>query len=75
MIEEISPYYRLSTDQVEALAKDLSSDDKSTRIEAAQHIGKFVLEPAKALTKYITEGDCIKTLTVSVSFTIKFRVL
>lgn len=66
MIEEISPYYRLSTEQVEALAKDLSGEDKDARIEAAQHIGKFVLEPAKALIKYITEGDCIETLTVSV---------
>lgn len=64
--EEVSPYYRLSTSQVEALAKDLASDNKEKRIEACQHIAKFVLEPAKALTKYITEGDCIKTLTVSV---------
>ncbi|CAO3639496.1 unnamed protein product [Mucor hiemalis] len=61
--DEISPYYRLSTEQVEALAKDLSGEDKDARIEAAQHIGKFVLEPAKALIKYITEGDCIETLT------------
>ncbi|GAA5802259.1 hypothetical protein HPULCUR_007722 [Helicostylum pulchrum] len=65
--EEVSPYYRLTTSQVESLAKDLSSDKKETRIEACQHIAKFVLEPAKALTKYITEGDCIKTLTQMIS--------
>ncbi|KAI9358200.1 armadillo-type protein [Pilaira anomala] len=65
--EEVSPYYRLSPAQVEAIAKDLTSDNKETRIEAAQHIAKFVLEPAKALTKYITEGDCIKTLTQMIS--------
>jgi hypothetical protein len=66
IIEEISPYYRLSIAQVEALAEDLAGDDKTARIEACQHIGKFVLEPAKALIKYISEGDCIQTLTVSV---------
>ncbi|KAK4516640.1 Two-component response regulator SSK1p [Mucor velutinosus] len=65
--EEISPYYRLSTEQVEGLAKDLTSDDKALRIVAAQHIGKFVLEPAKALTKYITEGNCIETLAQMIS--------
>ncbi|OAD02983.1 hypothetical protein MUCCIDRAFT_156024, partial [Mucor lusitanicus CBS 277.49] len=65
--EEISPYYRLSTEQVEGLAKDLTSDDKALRIVAAQHIGKFVLEPAKALIKYITEGNCIETLAQMIS--------
>ncbi|KAG1111828.1 hypothetical protein G6F42_014914 [Rhizopus arrhizus] len=65
--EEISPYYRLSTEQVEGLAKDLASDDKTLRIVAAQHIGKFVLEPAKALIKYITEGNCIETLAQMIS--------
>jgi importin subunit alpha-1 len=62
--DDISPYYRLSTAQVEGLAKDLTSDDRSLRIVAAQHIGRFVLEPAQALIKYITEGNCIQTLTV-----------
>lgn len=52
---------------MEGLAKDLTSDDKALRIVAAQHIGKFVLEPAKALIKYITEGNCIETLAVSFS--------
>ncbi|KAI8646397.1 armadillo-type protein [Parasitella parasitica] len=61
------PYYRLSTEQVEGLAKDLTSNDKSLRIVAAQHIGKFVLEPAKALIKYITEGDCIESLAVNIA--------
>ncbi|CEP10345.1 hypothetical protein [Parasitella parasitica] len=65
--EEISPYYRLSTEQVEGLAKDLTSNDKSLRIVAAQHIGKFVLEPAKALSKYITEGNCIESLAQMIS--------
>lgn len=51
--------------QVQALANDLRSSDASTRIEAVQYIGKFVLEPAEALIKYITEGDCILALTVS----------
>ncbi|KAI7906153.1 armadillo-type protein [Cokeromyces recurvatus] len=46
---------------------DLSSDDRSLRIFAAQYIGKFVLEPAQALIKYITEGDCIETLTVNIA--------
>ena len=73
--EEISPYYRLSTAQVEALAKDLTGDDAAARIEAAQHIGKFVLEPAKALIKYITTGDCIETLTVSVLIYSSFFLL
>ncbi|KAG1212886.1 hypothetical protein G6F68_002221 [Rhizopus microsporus] len=63
--DEISPYYRLTPGQVQALANDLRSSDASTRIEAAQYIGKFVLEPAEALIKYITEEDCILALTVS----------
>lgn len=57
----------MSTEQVEGLAKDLTSDDKALRIVAAQHIGKFVLEPAKPLIKYITEGNCIESLAVSFS--------
>jgi HEAT repeat protein len=55
----------LSTEQVEGLAKDLASEDKALRIVAAQHIGKFVLEPAKPLIKYISEGNCIENLAVS----------
>ncbi|KAI9487543.1 MAG: armadillo-type protein [Benjaminiella poitrasii] len=60
--EDISPYYRLNVYQVDGIAKDLASDDRNLRIVAAQYISKFVLEPAQALIKYITEGDCIETL-------------
>ncbi|ORE22414.1 ARM repeat-containing protein [Rhizopus microsporus] len=56
-----------SAGQVQALANDLRSSDASTRIEAAQYIGKFVLEPAEALIKYITEEDCILALTVNIA--------
>ncbi|KAI8879422.1 ARM repeat-containing protein [Backusella circina FSU 941] len=61
--EDISPYYRLSNDQVVSLSLDLrNNEDKNVRLEAAQYIGKFVLEPAQALIDYITKGDCIDTL-------------
>lgn len=53
---------------MEGIAKDLTGDDRTLRIVATQHIGKFVLEPAQALIKYIAEGDCIQTLTVSNTF-------
>ncbi|KAG0744678.1 hypothetical protein G6F57_008291 [Rhizopus arrhizus] len=61
--DDISPYYRLSTRQVESLANDLKSYDMRTRIQAASYISKFVLEPAESLIKYISEGDCIQVLT------------
>lgn len=64
MTDDISPYYRLSTRQVESLANDLKSYDMRTRIQAAGYISKFVLEPAESLIKYISEGDCIQVLTV-----------
>ncbi|KAI8971101.1 armadillo-type protein [Pilobolus umbonatus] len=51
-------------DQVKAIDYDLRSEEKETRTEAAQHIAKFVVEPAKALIEYITKGDCIQLLTV-----------
>jgi HEAT repeat protein len=64
-LEDISPYYRLSNEQVEALSSDLkNTGDKNVRLEAAQYIGKFVLEPAQALIAYITKGDCIDSLAV-----------
>lgn len=74
-IEDISPYYRLTAYQVEGIAKDLSSDDRNLRIFAAQHIAKFVLEPAKALIDYITKGDCIKILTVKMKRRIFFLIV
>ncbi|KAI8987684.1 armadillo-type protein [Mycotypha africana] len=61
--EDISPYYRLTKAQVEGLSKDLNSDQRNVRVFAAQHISKFVLEPAQALIKFITEGNCIEALT------------
>ncbi|KAI9316889.1 armadillo-type protein [Dichotomocladium elegans] len=64
-VEDIDPYYRLTTEQVDALAADLKSQDKGVRLEAAQHLSKFVLEPAQALIDYITKGDCLETLTVN----------
>ncbi|RCH91617.1 hypothetical protein CU098_008839 [Rhizopus stolonifer] len=61
--QDISPYYRLTELQVQGIQKDLHSQDKTIRITAAQHIAKFVLEPAQALMDYITQGDCIETLS------------
>lgn len=49
---------------MEELADDLKSNDKSLRLEAAQYLAKFVLEPSQALIDYISKGDCIETLTV-----------
>ena len=63
--QDISPYYRLTQEEVQAIQKDLHSETKLVRITAAQHIAKFVLEPAQALIDYITTGDCIEALTVS----------
>ncbi|SAM08859.1 hypothetical protein [Absidia glauca] len=60
--EDIDPYYRLTTEQVESLAHDLQSFDKKTRMDALQHLGKFVVEPAEALITYIVEGNCMETL-------------
>ncbi|KAI9275643.1 armadillo-type protein [Phascolomyces articulosus] len=50
-------------DQVQALANDLKSNEQSTRMEAAQYLSKFLVEPCQALITYITHGDCIETLT------------
>ncbi|KAI8366519.1 armadillo-type protein [Blakeslea trispora] len=61
--QDINPYYRLNEEQVRAIQKDLQSEAKLVRITAAQHIAKFVLEPAQALIDYITTGDCIESLT------------
>ncbi|KAI8340352.1 armadillo-type protein [Choanephora cucurbitarum] len=61
--QDISPYYRLTQEEVQAIQKDLHSETKQVRITAAQHIAKFVLEPAQALIDYITNGDCIEALT------------
>ncbi|KAI8373036.1 armadillo-type protein [Radiomyces spectabilis] len=60
---DIDPYYRLSAAQVEELARDLRSGEKTVRLEALEYLGKFLLEPAQALIDYITQGDCIATLT------------
>lgn len=65
IIEDIDPYYRLTPEQVNALASDLKSDEKQVRMMAAQHLSKFILEPAQALIDYITQGDCMEALTVS----------
>lgn len=62
--EDIDPYYRLTPAQVEDLKNDLKSSDKESRLEAAHYIAKFVLEPAQVLIDYITQGDCIESLTV-----------
>lgn len=62
--EDIDPYYRLTTDQVNDLARDLKSTDKDRRADALQYLSKFVVEPAQALIDYIVQGDCIDTLTV-----------
>ncbi|KAF7722652.1 hypothetical protein EC973_002862 [Apophysomyces ossiformis] len=67
--EDIDPYYRLTPSQVQAMAKDLKSSDKKVRVDAVQSLGKFVLEPAQALIDYITQGDCIETLTSMLSGT------
>ncbi|KAL1933770.1 hypothetical protein VTP01DRAFT_7860 [Rhizomucor pusillus] len=61
--EDIDPYYRLTPAQVEDLKNDLKSSDKESRLEAAHYIAKFVLEPAQVLIDYITQGDCIESLT------------
>ncbi|KAJ8663995.1 hypothetical protein O0I10_000271 [Lichtheimia ornata] len=61
--EDIDPYYRLTPEQVNALASDLKSDEKQVRMVAAQHLSKFILEPAQALIDYITQGDCMEALT------------
>lgn len=63
-VEDIDPYYRLTVEQVESLAHDLQSFDKKTRMDALQHLGKFVVEPAEALITYIVEGNCMETLMV-----------
>lgn len=68
IIEDIDPYYRLTPEQVNALASDLKSDEKQVRMMAAQHLSKFILEPAQALIDYITQGDCMEALTVSIWF-------
>lgn len=64
-LEEIDPYYRLTEAQVDSLAQDLKAGDKKTRMDAIQYLGKFAVEPAKALVAFIVEGDCMDTLTVS----------
>ncbi|ORX49901.1 ARM repeat-containing protein [Hesseltinella vesiculosa] len=60
---DIEPYYRLTQEQTEALAQDLRSNNKTTRMIAIQSLGKFVVEPAEALIQYITQGDCMQILT------------
>ncbi|KAI7876332.1 ARM repeat-containing protein [Lichtheimia hyalospora FSU 10163] len=65
--EDIDPYYRLTPEQVNALASDLKSDEKQVRMVAAQHLSKFILEPAQALIDYITQGDCMEALTVNIA--------
>ncbi|KAG0185039.1 hypothetical protein DFQ28_010070 [Apophysomyces sp. BC1034] len=67
--EDIDPYYRLTTSQVQAIAQDLKSTEKKVRLDAVQSLGKFVLEPAQALIDYITQGDCIEALTNMLSGT------
>ncbi|CAO3581389.1 unnamed protein product [Absidia cylindrospora] len=60
--EDIDPYYRLNTAQIQSLAQDLKSTDKKIRMDAIRYLGKFVVEPAEALITYIVEGNCIDTL-------------
>ncbi|KAI8329420.1 armadillo-type protein [Chlamydoabsidia padenii] len=60
--EDIDPYYRLTIEQVDALAHDLKSYDKAIRLDALQHLSKFVVEPAEALITWIVEGNCMETL-------------
>ncbi|KAI8081290.1 armadillo-type protein [Halteromyces radiatus] len=61
--EDIDPYYRLNTAQVQSLAQDLKSTDKKIRLDAIHYLAKFVVEPAEALMTYIVEGNCMETLT------------
>ena len=65
MTEDIDPYYRLTEEQIKALADDLKSNEQSSRMEAARYLSKFLVEPCQALIDYITHGDCIETLTVN----------
>ncbi|KAI9499637.1 armadillo-type protein, partial [Zychaea mexicana] len=55
---------RESSAQISALAEDLKSTDQSARMEAAQYLSKYLVEPCQALIDYITHGDCIETLTI-----------
>ncbi|ORZ10426.1 armadillo-type protein [Absidia repens] len=65
--EDIDPYYRLNTAQIQSLAQDLKSPDKKIRMDAIRYLGKFVVEPAEALITYIVEGNCIDTLMVNLT--------
>ncbi|KAI8148744.1 armadillo-type protein [Fennellomyces sp. T-0311] len=50
--------------EMQSLSNDLKSGDKTVRMEAAQYLSKFMVEPCQALIDYIVRGDCIETLTV-----------
>ncbi|CAO3662792.1 unnamed protein product [Rhizopus stolonifer] len=61
--DDISPYYRMTSAQVEGLAKRLKSKEAIIRKDAISYLGERVLEPAEALIQYISHGDCIQVLT------------
>ncbi|KAI7856912.1 armadillo-type protein [Circinella umbellata] len=65
--EDIDPYYRLTEEQIKALSDDLKSNEQSSRMDAAQYLSKYVVEPCQALIDYITHGDCIESLTKMMS--------
>ncbi|KAI8885245.1 ARM repeat-containing protein [Backusella circina FSU 941] len=60
-------YCALTTTQVDSLAVDLLCNDKDVRLEAIRYFCQFILDPAPALIEYIVRGDCIETLSHSLS--------